>query len=315
MSAGRAAAGLALAAVAAATAVGVVLVAGNGGASREAAPGAGSEPGIRARGLLLPRLVLFGDTTRARVEIMLDRRRVDPDSVRVSATFLPWGVVGKPERVRRDAGSTTYLRTTFVLRCLIGPCVPPRNTAPLEFDRARVTYGRGRSIEVEWPVLVVYSRFGPSAFDEGQALTVPWRADLVSAPAVSYRVSPGLALALLLGAGGLLAAAGAVLAYIAWPRRAPAEEPEPEPEPEPALTPLEQALVLLESADRVDGAGDQRRALELVAEALHARGDGALAHTARELAWSEAAPPVKATQALAFRARSALEEDGDGLSA
>lgn len=320
MSAGRVATGLALAAIAAATAVGFVLLAGDRGSGSDTAPRAGNTPGIYARGLLLPRLVMFGDTTRARVEVMVDRTRIDPDSVRVTATFLPWGVVGKPERVRRDAGSTTHLRTTFVLRCLIGPCVPPRNLAPLEFDPARVTYAGRRSIKVEWPLLVVYSRFGATAFEaatseDGQALTIPWRADLVTAPAVSYRVAPGLALALLLGIGGLLAAAGSVLAYLAWPRRAPAEEPEPEPEPEPTLTPLEQALVLLKSADRLDGAGDQRRALELVADALHGQGDGDLAQTARELAWSEAAPPIEATQTLAVRARSALEEDGHGFSA
>jgi hypothetical protein len=312
--------GLALAAIAAATAVGLVFLAGDEGGRGEVAQPAGRAPGIRAQGMLLPRLVMFGDTMRARVDVTLDRRRVDPDSVRVAASFLPWGVVGRPERVQRDAGNTTYLRTTFVLRCLIGPCVPPRNTAPLEFDPARVTYagqaGEGaarRSIQVEWPVLVVYSRFGASAFDDGEALTLPWRADLVAQPAISYHVAPGLLLGLLLAVGGLLAAAGSVLAYLAWPRRAPAEEPEPEPVPAPVLTPLEHALVLLESADRLDGAGDQRRALELVAEALHERGDGDLARTARELAWSESAPPIETTHAVAVRARSALEEDADGL--
>ena len=38
--------------------------------------------------------------------------------------------------------------------------------------------------------------------------------------------------------------------------------------PERVLSPLEQALALLEEAVRVNGAADQRRALELVAEEL-----------------------------------------------
>jgi len=117
---------------------------------------------------------------------------------------------------------------------------------------------------------------------------------------------------LLLGAA-LLACAGVVLAVSAWPRRqpAPAPEPEPEPEPEPALSPLEQALALLERSIRVDGAAAQRRALELVAEELELSewGDPQLAGTARALAWSEDVPPVAETSRLAARVRSALPHE------
>ena len=86
------------------------------------------------------------------------------------------------------------------------------------------------------------------------------------------------------------------------------------------LSPLEQALVLLENAVRVDGAADQRRALELVAEELEraAWGDTELAQAARALAWSEGVPPVRQTTELAARVRSVLDEtyethrNGDG---
>ena len=89
-------------------------------------------------------------------------------------------------------------------------------------------------------------------------------------------------------------------------------EPEPEPEPEPELlpTPLEQALELLEDAQRANGAADQRRSLELVAEVLGERGEeDALAQSARELAWSPTEPHADQTKGLATRVRAALEEE------
>jgi hypothetical protein len=88
----------------------------------------------------------------------------------------------------------------------------------------------------------------------------------------------------------------------------------------PVLSALEQALVFLEKSVRHDGAEEQRRALELVAEELDTAewGDNALASAARRLAWSEDAPPIDATSDLAARVRSAVEqtrvgsENGDG---
>jgi hypothetical protein len=93
-------------------------------------------------------------------------------------------------------------------------------------------------------------------------------------------------------------------------------EPEPEPVPERVLSPLEQALALLDEAVRVNGAADQRRALELVAEELELAewGDRDLARTARALAWSEDVPQVEETSALAARVRSVLVDIGDALA-
>jgi hypothetical protein len=78
------------------------------------------------------------------------------------------------------------------------------------------------------------------------------------------------------------------------------------PPREPVLTPLEHALALLEISQRVDGAADQRRALELVAAALAERGSPKLALASRTLAWSRPVPGVKETNGLAAKARSAL---------
>jgi hypothetical protein len=308
-------AGIAVAAVAGAL---VIFVATSDRESVVAAAAPDDPSGIEPHATLTPRTVLFGDTVRADVHIAVDSSRIDPDSVRVIAEFSPWEVVGRPERVRRDAGDTAHVRTTFVLRCLTGGCELSGPSAPLQFEPARIAYsarndqpGEASPIQAEWPVLLVYSRFAAINYDAPGDQSSAWRADLTSLPAVTYRLAPGLLVALLLG-GAALAALGAVgLAYVAWPRRAPPEpEPEPELPPEPVLSPLEQALALLEESVRSDGAAEQRRALELVAEELELAewGDRDLARTARALAWSEGVPPVDETNRLAARVRSALPE-------
>ena len=125
------------------------------------------------------------------------------------------------------------------------------------------------------------------------------RADLESFPAASYRIPPTVLVPALLVLAALLGIAGGALAYVAVPRRAaPEPEPEPEPEPLPTLTPLEQALELLEDASRADGVEDRRRALELVAEVLDVE-HPELARAARTLAWSEGTPDVEDTASLA----------------
>ncbi len=286
------------------------------GPSARGEPSSSSEraPAITARSSISPRILLFGDTVRAQVDFVLDGERVDPDSVRLAAAFSPWTIVGEPERVQRDGGSLTHLTITYVLRCLTSPCVPPGQTAQIEFDSARASYaapGAGetrKSLRVDLPVITVYSRFSAASFTGRAELASPWRADVLTMPAVSYRSDPVLVLALLIGGALLLATAGAVLVYAAWPRRAPAPPPVPEAPPPPPLSPLQQALRLLEDGARADGAQDRRRALELVAEVLdESGGDRDLARSARILAWSEDAPEVDETTDLATLVRSALE--------
>jgi hypothetical protein len=274
-------------------------------------------PPITARATFSPRAVLFGDTVRAIVEASLDTTRIDPDSLRVTADFLPWRVIARPRRVRRDEGERTHVRTTFLLRCLAEPCIPTGQSAQYEPDPVRIAYtavGEGAqgpgSIEVPFPPLRMYTRLSSNVVRVSRNVSTPWRADLLTLPQASYRIAPGLLTALFLG-GAVIFGLGAVgLAYVAWPRRAPAPPPEPEPElpPEPGLSPLEQALALLEESVRRDGAADQRRALELVAEELELAewGDRDLARRARALAWSKGIPPVAQTVALAERVRASL---------
>jgi hypothetical protein len=334
---------VALVAIALVTTLAVVLVASVGGgdttspAAREPraggnppvtfevdpVPGSGlPESGIEARGVIEPSTILFGDTIRARVDVFLDRRKIDPASVRVGTAFVPWELSGPQQRIRRDAGSRTYLRTTYTLRCTSSPCLPADQASALDFNPARVSYaspgaapGTRQSIPVDWPTVLVYSRFAAPNLDgpTGPAAASPWRADLEALPAVSYGPPAGLLIPVALVLAALLAAGGAALAYVAIPRRGAVPEPEPEPEPEPVvlLTPLEQALELLEDASRADGVEDRRRALELVAEVLDL-GHPDLARAARTLAWSEDDPLVEQTSGLATRVRTTIDAHGNG---
>jgi hypothetical protein len=277
-----------------------------------AGPAAAAQgPPVDVHTTLTPQILLFGDTLTARVDAVVDKARVDPDSVRVDMDFSPWELVGPPERVRRDGGSTALVRITFLLRCLSSPCVPSRETASLDFDQVAVTFKGGR-LDVPWPRLVVDSRLpnrgAPvSVAGAGQrgAPQFPWTADLLTLPAVSFRIGPGILFPLLLALAAVLAVAGGLLAYRAVPARGRAPEPLSPPPPEPALPPLEQALALLEEPPVENGTADRRRALELVAEALDGK-DAKLALAARRLAWSEETPPLETTSGLAADARTVL---------
>ena len=326
-----------LVAIALVTALAIVLVSSVGGEDARTTPAlrpdvdpgsaAPSDRGLPAAGIeatatLEPRITLFGDMIGARVDVLLDRRRVDPASVRIGTEFLPWEIVGQPTRVRRDSGSITHLRTTFALRCTGSPCAPSNQSSALEFNGARVSYaapgaapGDRAAIRARWPVLLVYSRFAAANLDgaTGGSGDNPWRADFLTFPAASYRLSPGVVLPALLVLAGLFAAAGILLALVAIPRRRKEPELEPEPEPEPViiLTPLEQALELLEDAGRADGTDDRRRALELVTEVLDLD-HPELARAARTLAWSEDDPRIEQTSGLATRVRSTIDTNGNG---
>jgi len=287
----------------------LVIRAGDGGTGAARPPEGSADVVVDVR--LLPRTVGFGDTLTASVDVTVDRRRVDPDSVRIRQEFSPWGQLARPRQTRQDSAHTSFLRTTYVLRCVIGPCVPPRETYQLEFDPVVVSYrlvegGKAESVETRWPILVTHSNIVASDLERREAVTTPWRADLLSMPAASYRISPGLLRGLLFAGALVLGLAGVVFAFIAMPTREPEIEPEPEPEPEPALPPLELALILLTDGAQTNGAADRRRALELVAEEMEAREELPLARRARTMAWSEETPTLAETSGLAESVRAQL---------
>jgi hypothetical protein len=329
----RALAGLGgLAAVVVASALVAAFAVSEGVDESRETPAAANVTQITAEATFSPAVALFGDTVTAHVDVVVDKARVDPDSVRLAAEFAPFEIVGRLQRRRRDSERSAHLRLSLVLRCLSGSCVPSGQSARYNFEPARISFTApdeqdvaGSSIEVPLPSVRLYSRFtalgAGAAQGQGEGFQ-PWRADLRSLPSVSYRIAPGVVIVLLLAGAALAAIAAFAVGYVAWPRRVPAAPPEPEPEPPPEpLSALEQALILLEQSIRADGAADQRRALELVAEELELAdwGDRDLARTARALAWSQGIPPAAETARLAARVRTALprpaEVDEEGAHA
>jgi hypothetical protein len=293
----------------------LVMLLWEGGGSAVPEPTVTSPSGIQAYADLDRYKVHFGDTLTAKVEISVDRARVDPDSVRIDTDFTPWRAVGAPQVVRRDGSSTTYLETRYTLRCLESFCTTQDTEDVQGFRAARITYaalagapgGAGaRTIRATWPQVLVTARYAPPGTSQSasQAKT-EWRANLLSLPAATYRIGPWALVALLLAAAAFFAAAGVLIVLRTRPRLSAATAvAAPAGYAGPGITPLEYALELLEDPARVNGSGDQRRALELVADGLHVHGDGALGRIARALAWSRHVPRIEETSGVARKARA-----------
>jgi hypothetical protein len=293
----------------------------DGGGSDVPEPTVASPSGIQAYADLDTYSVHFGDTVTAKVEVTLDRARVDPDSLRVRADFTPWKPIGPPQVVRRDGRSTTYVETRYTLRCLESFCTTPEDQSLQSFPAARVAYtalGAGdapdppKTVRAAWPQLLVTARYAPpSASQSASQPPTRWQADLLTLPAATYRIGPwGLTL-ILFGLAALLAAAAVAIVLRARPRPSPAVAVAVPGSPGMGLTPLEYALELLEDPARVNGSGDQRRALELVADGLVHRGDGVLGRAARALAWSRSVPKIEETRGVARRARAVFGKEAD----
>ncbi len=138
--------------VVAAVAVTLVLILRGGGGDQQPQL-AEDTPEIDVQLVLSPRTPAFGDILTATVGVTVDRRRVDPDSVRVRQEFSPWGQIAKPQQTRDDSEHTSFISTTYSLRCVISPCVPQRDTSQLEFDPAVVAFRR-----LERPEAVTHDR-------------------------------------------------------------------------------------------------------------------------------------------------------------
>ena len=180
--------------------------------------------------MLEPRLILFGDTIEASVDVLLDRAKVDPASVRVSTEFLPWEIVGPQVRVRSDAGSNTYLQTTFTLRCTGSPCLPVNDV-----QRARVRRSarlvRAAAVGAAPGARAVDSRSTArsSSSTRGSRRRIstdrrrraPSRGAPISSRSRPRRTGsrPRVLLVVLLVLAAVLVAAGAALAFVAIPRR------------------------------------------------------------------------------------------------
>ena len=285
-------------------------------------PARGLAHAVAVRASVSPQLALFADDVVARAVVLVDRRAVDPGSVALRTSFLPFRRVGPLVLRRQDAPRVTELRYEARLRCLTDACLPFGTRTVVRLPEARLSY-RLRTAEgeatpvaraVEWPSLVVASRLsGRERPSRSPLVRLAWRADLASPPPVTYRVSPGLLAGASYGGALVLALLAGLLTWVAL-RRGSGVPLRPRRRG-PQLPPLERALLHLESARAAGRPAEQRKALELLSGELGRAGERALSETARELAWSAAGPPEEATGRLSAGVRRAIETRRNGSRA
>jgi len=290
-------------------ALAAVLLAGCSGEGDQAAPPPGKD--FAASRSLTPTAHLFGEFVHARVDVIVDREKLDPDRVRTTLDFLPYRIQSGVERSREDFPRFTRLRWEATLRCLTIACVPSRLQSVLgdqegrgerrtyRFKPAQVVYddpktGKVRPLrKVFWPPLDAISRLSPDEQEIPSYASLgpggEFSATLAPVAEPTYRVPSWL-----LG-GALLVAALALLAFPVtlvvreFRRRRPA------PESEQRLSPLELAVLRVERVRDHGDAEEQREALEALAHELD--GDGRAARV-RALAWRAETPAAADTTAL-----------------
>jgi hypothetical protein len=284
-----------------ALAVGIVIVAVAAGLVVALVRGADEPPavlGVVTRTSLAPLAAQFGDAIQADVDVVLDPRAIDPDSVLVAVDFGP---LDGPERAapeRIDAGASIRLRFRYRLLCLREDCRPREGRREVQLAPVLVRYhladGATRRVRVDWPAPIV---IGSRLTDTTSSRPV-WRVREHPPPAISYRVPPTVAVTVGYSVAALLALAALVVlaletaALVGRRRR----------DPLTGLTPLERALALLARAVDDGGAAQQRRALDRLARELRRTGDTALAADARRLAWSRPRPERERIASLAAAA-------------
>jgi hypothetical protein len=247
--------------------------------------------GIAARTLLTPRSVLFGDPVHARVDIVVDREKIDPEAVQLDTQFAPF-IVQRERREREDFERWTRLVFLFDLDCLETACVPDTFEKPIQFPQVIVRAEGAEQATVEWPLFLISARVRETG--AAAANSPEWRAaPVVAAP--SYRMDPTLLLVLMV-AGALVLLAVAVPALAVGLRGVSLKRRR-------RLTALERALAVLEHAHAAD---EQRLALDRLADELRATGAGELAVSARRLAWAEDAPGQERTTELSADVRALL---------
>jgi hypothetical protein len=299
-------------ALAAAIVVGIVLT-----APEPRAPALPAS-GIRATAEVNPQSAYFGDTLVARVDVLVDRRRIDPSTLALRGSLKPYGAP-PPTIERRDIGDVTRMTYTLRLRCLERACLPPmpdrggRRTFVLPglellYER---TGGARDSVLLSLPALEIISRLTQSdAALVDDFLVIPFRAS-PTLGRVDYAISPTLLVVLLLvGAAALFALAGRLL--LRYGRRPREPVPEPPSAPPAVVSPLERALAVVEQARTRGSVTDERKALELLARELGRSGAAELAVTAKGLAWSAPGPTAEATHSLAADVRGVIDRNGDG---
>ena len=259
-------------------------------------PQGGRQGPIAARATIEPRTHLFGDAVTARVLVTFDPKQIRAESIRTNPDFRPYEVLGPPETEREvedDVGKVVF---TYRLRCAVKACAGEDEAQETTFPQGRVDFAvvdvaQRSALAFGWPEVQSVSRVG--ALD----VTNPrWRAEVQTAPAVSYRAAPPVLAAGFFGLTALLGLGGVLLLRAARPERV--VEDEEERVEEARLAPLERALGALELAGSNGSDTERRKALELLARELRIAEEPELASRARRLAWSAQRPTAGAADEL-----------------
>ena len=275
---------------------------------------------VKSEATLAPGPYLFGQRIIAEVDVLVNKKLVDPKALQVQTRFFPYAFVAKPERTETDDGSVAEVRYRYrldcnTLQCLTGGSLQRRiKFAPVQV-RYRDRAGHTRSRSLTWPVVREISRVGNDMIRPANATQAQFAISAtpllqfpasVVAPSPSYHVSPLVLGLVLLGlaAGVLVAAffiARPLLALVRRKRDSTGAE----------LSPLEQALGAVEgAAKRQAGGSEHREALALLARELRRAQLPDLVRSARKLAWSEQAPSASASRELVAEVRGSVGSTG-----
>jgi hypothetical protein len=252
-----------------------------------------------------PRAHLFGEPVTARLDVVFDSTRIEPDSVKATPRFDPYTIASRSES-RETFGGTTRVRTEYVLECLTRRCLAPKSGF-LKVPRTRLEY-KPRALRdpqiasIDWPAVRTASRIGVDDLEGLELL-----ADVRDVPPVSYRVAPstvtsaGYGLAVLLGIAGLLLlsralALSTVVSSALARRRA-------------RLSPLQRALNLVRRSTERGERADSRRALERLAVELRQTEEPDLARAATRLAWRRRDPSGSTVEPLSDEVERVIAEE------
>ena len=233
-----------------------------------------------------PSAVSFGDRLGARLDLVIDPRKIDDGSVEVRPRFGLNRVIGATLKHTNGAGELLSYR--YVLECLLPGCAPQHARVARRFPPALVSYrtrdGQVVNQQVRWPAYQLLSRVTDA---ERQRPVSSMRFD-ASLPAPGYRIAPDTLRAVAVGLAALLAAAAVVLAWIALRPRAAAAGG-------PSTSRLEQALRAVRASTANGHPEERRKALGWLGRELRAVERPSEAETARRLAWSAEPPTPRST--------------------
>lgn len=251
---------------------------------------------LKVRAFFDPPSAQFGDAIAAHVVVLADRRELDTSRLRIAYDLSPLSRLGAPDVSRTTRGRLLTVSITVQLVCIAEQCLGQRGPRRLRLSAVRGqaprTGGGMVRTAMKWPVLELRGRVVAADL---AASRLPLRSD-TNPPPVSYRIAPGTLSLLLDVLAAVLVAAGVALAArqaIARMRRRQAVD---------RRSDLDRALALVREA-QTRSPQDRRLAVGLLARLLRSR-DGALAHDAGELAWSEPQPAPEALGSLAEKAEA-----------